>query len=462
MKWSGLACGGIAILMLAVVLVGHFAGGSGRARGTGCTVTLEPEGSAATAPMVGVIVEANDRAYLVTPFSGLATLRSSGIERVAVASLAPEGDRGPRLFAIDDALVKADTIDRWIVGWPASKGEEAWSAVGGGSNIDLAWWPIEVPATMSSRALGEPPLDQQALMGEPANGTPISARAGTLAPQPAAIAVKAAPGSALIDPGTPWCDADGGVVALSIPFPSADERARRGAPSLSSWSDAFAVPIEPLRGLLDPGANAAKPLARVAEATRARASTAPAGERATRLQWLIAASALERFSALAPGDDRTATVPAGPATIELLPRPVDAEARVIVWPELSDLVDIDVVSADPDLRLVPVPGLHGRVLDVRDGSGLPAVLPAGRTIRASISMRLLGQAVGGPVRAMLLGREPDAGVGNRRIPGGNSLTPPTPKPPTVPAIAPPTAEPPPVSPPAPTQDPNPPEPPSTP
>ncbi|MBM4115191.1 MAG: hypothetical protein FJ252_04875 [Phycisphaerae bacterium] len=126
-------------------------------------------------------------------------------------------------------------------------------------------------------------------------------------------------------------------------------------------------------------------------------------------------------------------LPASATTLELLPRPVDGEARVIVWPELSDMVDLDVVSTDPAIRLVAVPGVRGRMLEVRDGGGQPTVLPAGRQVSISVKMSLMGKPIGGAVRAMLLGRDPDAAATQRRIPGG------TPPAPVVPPVVPPSA-----------------------
>jgi hypothetical protein len=203
--------------------------------------------------------------------------------------------------------------------------------------------------------------------------------------------------------------------------------------SPATWSDLHAIPVESLRRLVDPMSMSTKPLARVLGAVQARASQPAAPERAARLQWLIAASAAEGFAALASASDRVASLPASATTLELLPRPVDGEARVIVWPELSDMVDLDVVSTDPAIRLVAVSGVTGRMLEVRDGGGQPAVLPAGRPVSISIKMSLMGKPIGGAVRAMLLGRDPDASATQRRIPGG------TPPAPVVPPVVPPSA-----------------------
>jgi hypothetical protein len=255
-------------------------------------------------------------------------------------------------------------------------------------------------------------------------------------------------------------DADGALVAITVETPSIEERTRRGVAAPSTWSDLHAIPTESLRRLGDPRSMSAKPLVRVLEAAQARATQPAAAERAARLQWLIAASAAEGFAALSSTSDRAASLPSSATTIELLPRPVDGEARIIVWPELSDMVDLDVSSTDPAIRLVAVPGVKGRALDVRDGGGQPAVLPAGRPVSISITMSLMGKPIGGAVRAMLLGREPDAAALQRRIPGGPPsppVAPPvatpvaTPSAPATPALPPPPTVP---APPAPTQDPS--------
>jgi hypothetical protein len=230
-----------------------------------------------------------------------------------------------------------------------------------------------------------------------------------------------------------------------VASPGIEERTRRGFASPATWADQHVIPLEGLRRLVDPMSTSCKPLARVVEAIEARSTQPAAAERAARTQWLIAASAAEGFAALASTSDRAATVPATATTLELLPRPVDGEARVIVWPELSDMVDVDVVSTDPSIRLVAVPGVMGRMLEVRDAGGQPAVLPAGRPVSISITMSLMGKPIGGAVRALLLGREPDAAASQRRIPGGAP-------PPTVvpPPAAPPAAPPPSPSVPPPT------------
>ncbi|MFZ9689922.1 MAG: hypothetical protein ACO3DS_08810, partial [Phycisphaerales bacterium] len=435
----------------------------------------------------GVVIEHDGRMMAVTSLGGLRMLRSAGVERVTIEpAVRGAGDttQQPLLLAIEDAMVRTDALDRWIDGSPAGKGEDAWAAVGGGSMVDLAWWPLPASEGLSPASIADAPGAGAELAAAAAGGSAVGARCRTLAPQPAAFALQATAGAPPVDPGTPWFDAAGGVAALTIGSPGIDERTRRGVATPASWSDLHAMPLAPMRALADPMSNQAKPLRTVIEATLARATQPAAAERAARLQWLLAASASERFAALAPAIDRLSTLPSSATTIELEPRPVDGEARVIVWPELSDMIELDAVSPDPALRLVPVPGLRGRVLDVRDGSGQPAVLPAGRPVSVSIRMTLLGRAIGGPVRAMLLGRDADSSVGQRRISGGPpptappapspSATPtpppgptPTPAPSPTPAATPPPAQTPTTTPaptptPAPTQSPAPAAPPAAP
>lgn len=427
-RGSGIAFGVIAFALLAVAIVG-------------IVLRNMPASSAFVHP--GIMIEAVDAGvqhervdavvaridgtvFAITTLSKVRALRAAGATRVQfVAAMVPNGsERGsPIERAMDECMIRAEAIEQWIEGSPAGKGEDAWAAVGRGSTIDLAWWPLQTEEGLKVVELGAAPADGAELTAMSTSGAVVAARCRSLAPQPAAMALQSSAGSSIIDPGMPWLDADGALAAITVESPGIEERTRRGLASPATWSDLHAIPVEGLRRLVDPMSTSAKPIARVIEAAQARASQPAAPERAARLQWLIAASAAEGFAALASTSDRVAALPATATTLELLPRPVDGEARVIVWAELSDMVDLDVVSTDPAIRLVGVPGVKGRMLEVRDGGGQPAVLPAGRPVSVSIKMSLMGKPIGGAVRAMLLGRDPDAAAKQRRIPGG---TPPAP------------------------------------
>ena len=464
-RMSGIAFGVLAIVLIGVTMAGivmRSVSSSSSSAGDGTAVVTIVAGDPGVPhpPLRGVVIEHDGRRSVVTTLGGLRAMRAAGLDRVRIEpSILAEADPAPAplVLAIEDAMVRTDALDRWIDGSPAGKGEDAWAAVGGGSMVDLAWWPLPASAGLSSASIADGPGDGAELAAASSAGTSVGARCRTLAPQPAAFALQATAGAPPVDVGTPWFDAAGGVAALTIGSPGIDERTRRGVATPASWSDLHAMPLAPMRALVDPMSNQVKPLRTVIEATLARAAQPAAAERAARLQWLIAASASERFAALAPAIDRLSTLPSTATTIELEPRPVDGEARVIVWPELSDMIELDAVSPDPALRLVPVPGLRGRVLDVRDGSGQPAVLPAGRPVSVSIRMTLLGRSIGGPVRALLLGRDADSSVGQRRISGGPPPTvPPAPTPPPAPSPTPtPAPTPPPAQAPAPSPAPTP-------
>ncbi len=438
-RGSGIAFGVIALALLAVAIVGIVlrelptsSGASGNA-----AITIEATDAGVQHERVhGVVAQIDGKLFAITALSKVRALRTAGATRVQfVPAMATKAlERGPPVErAMDDCVVRADCIEQWIEGSPAGKGEEVWGAVGRGSVIDLAWWPLQTDEGLSVVELGTAPADGAELTATSSSGAVVAARCRALAPQPAAMALQTTGGSPILDPGTPWIDADGALAAVTVESPSIEERTRRGVASPATWSDLHAIPVDSLRRLVDPMSTSVKPLARVLEAAEARAPQPAAPERAARLQWLIAASAAEGFAALASASDRVATLPASATTLELLPRPVDGEARVIVWPELSDMVDLDVVSTDPAIRLVAVPGVKGRMLEVRDGGGQPAVLPAGRPVSISIKMSLMGKPIGGAVRAMLLGRDPDASATQRRIPGG------TPPAQVVPPVVPPSA-----------------------
>ena len=438
-RGSGIAFGVIAIAMILITIAGIVlrempkSGGSGSAG-----IVIEPvDAGVQHEGVAGVVARIDGKLVAITTLSNVCALRSAGASRLRLMpALGPTGARPHATIEldVDDCIVRTDSIEQWIEGSPAGKGEDAWGAVGRGSVIDLAWWPLADQAVMTAVELGSAPEDGAELGAQSTSGAAVAARCRSLAPQPAAMALQTSSGSSIPDPGTPWLDADGALAALTIESPRVEERTRRGVASPATWSDRHAIPVESLRRLVDPMSTSAKPIARVIEAVQARATQPAAPERAARLQWLIAASAAEGFAALASSSDRVATLPSSVTTLELLPRPVDGEARVIVWAELSDMVDLDVVSTDPAIRLVAVPGVKGRMLEVRDGGGQPAVLPAGRPVSISIKMSLMGKPIGGAVRAMLLGRDPDAAAGQRRIPGG---TPPAPAaPPSTPATAP--------------------------
>ncbi len=436
-RGSGIAFGVIALALLSVAIVGIVLRDlptSGDAAHPGITIEAVDAG-VQHERVDGVVARIDGKVFAITTLSKVRALRTAGATRVqfvpARASAALE--RGPPIErAMDDCVVRADCIEQWIDGSPAGKGEEAWGAVGRGSVIDLAWWPLPSEEGPSVVELGTAPADGAELTATSSSGAVVAARCRALAPQPAAMALQTTAGSPILDPGTPWIDADGALAAVTVESPSIEERTRRGVASPATWSDLHAIPVESLRRLVDPMSTSTKPLARVLEAAQARASQPAAPERAARLQWLIAASAAEGFAALASSSDRVATLPAAATTVELLPRPVDGEARVIVWAELSDLVELDVVSTDPAIRLVAVPSVKGRMLEVRDAGGQPAVLPAGRPVSISIKMSLMGKPIGGAVRAMLLGRDADASAMQRRIPGG---TPPAVAPPATPVGA---------------------------
>lgn len=437
-RGSGIAFGVIALALLSVAIVGivlRELPTSGDAAHPGITIEAVDAG-VQHERVDGVVARIDGKVFAITTLSKVRALRTAGATRVqfvpARASAALE--RGPPIErAMDDCVVRADCIEQWIDGSPAGKGEEAWGAVGRGSVIDLAWWPLPSEEGLSVVELGTAPADGAELTATSSSGAVVAARCRALAPQPAAMALQTTAGSPIVDPGTPWIDADGALAAVTVESPSIEERTRRGVASPATWSDLHAIPVESLRRLVDPMSTSTKPLARVLEAAQARASQPAAPERAARLQWLIAASAAEGFAALASSSDRVATLPAAATTVELLPRPVDGEARVIVWAELSDLVELDVVSTDPAIRLVAVPGVKGRMLEVRDGGGQPAVLPAGRPVSISIKMSLMGKPAGGAVRAMLLGRDADAAAMQRRIPGGTPPVPVAPPSPGTPA-----------------------------
>ncbi|MEY4833787.1 MAG: hypothetical protein RL527_2000 [Planctomycetota bacterium] len=438
-RGSGIAFGVVAIALVAVTIVGivlREMPTSADAAHPGITIEAVDAG-VQHERVDGVVARIDGKVFAITTLSKIRALRTAGATRVQfVPAMATKAlERGPPVErTMDDCVVRADCIEQWIEGSPAGKGEEVWGAVGRGSVIDLAWWPLQTEEGLSVVELGTAPADGAELTATSSSGAVVAARCRALAPQPAAMALQTSAGSPILDPGTPWIDADGALAAVTVESPSIEERTRRGVASPATWSDLHAIPVDSLRRLVAPMSTSTKPMARVLEAAEARAPQPAAPERAARLQWLIAASAAEGFAALASASDRVATLPVSATTLELLPRPVDGEARVIVWPELSDMVDLDVVSTDPAIRLVAVPGVKGRMLEVRDGGGQPAVLPAGRPVSISIKMSLMGKPIGGAVRAMLLGRDPDASATQRRIPGG---TPPAPvAPPSTPATAP--------------------------
>ena len=440
----GIVFGVVAILLLAVVITGLVlravpaSGGS-----THAGILIESVDAGVQHERInGVVARIDGKPVAITTLSNLRALRTAGANRVHLVPSAVSTEPGQRAsieLAVDACMIRADAIDQWIEGAPAGKGEDAWAAVGRGSVVDLAWWPLPDEAGLAAVEVGEAPTDGAELRARSSMGSSVTARCRSLAPQPAAIAMLASSGSPIAEPGTPWFDGDGVVAALTVASPGIEERTRRGFASPATWSDQHVIPLEGLRRLVAPMSTSCKPLARVVEAVEARSTQPAAAERAARTQWLIAASAAEGFAALASTSDRAATVPATATTLELLPRPVDGEARVIVWPELSDMVDVDVVSTDPSIRLVAVPGVMGRMLEVRDAGGQPAVLPAGRPVSISITMSLMGKPVGGAVRALLLGREPDAAASQRRIPGGappTTVVPPPAAPPTAPPPSP--------------------------
>ena len=438
-RGSGIAFGVVAFALVAVTIVGvvlrELPTSSGASGNAGITIEATDAG-VQHEQVHGVVARIDGKLFAITTLSKVRALRVAGATRVQLvpdAGAKQQEARVPIELVMDDCLVRAEAIEQWIDGSPAGKGEDAWSAVGRGSVVDLAWWPLPDDAGVSAVDIGSAPADGAELTARSSSGAVVASRCRALAPQPAAMALQTSAGSSILDPGTPWLDADGDLVAMTVESPSIEERTRRGVSSPATWSDLHAIPVESLRRLVDPMSTSTKPLARVLEAAHARA-TQPAGpERAARVQWLIAASAAEGFAALASASDRVATLPASATTLELLPRPVDGEARVIVWPELSDMVDLDVVSTDPAIRMVAVPRVKGRMLEVRDGGGQPAVLPAGRPVSISITMSLMGKPIGGAVRAMLLGRDPDASATQRRIPGGTPPIPVAPPSPGTPA-----------------------------
>jgi|GEM_PF-3362733 len=438
-RGSGIAFGVVALALVAVTIVGIVLREMPTSSGAlgSAAITIEATDAGVQHERVhGVVAQADGKLFAITTLSKVRALRVAGATRVRLVPAAGPERQEPRVpieLVMDECLVRAEAIEQWIDGSPAGKGEDAWGAVGRGSVIDLAWWPLPDDAGVSAVDVGSAPADGADLATMSSSGAAVAARARALAPQPAAMAIQTSAGSSILDPGTPWLDADGALVAMTVESPSIEERTRRGVASPATWSDLHAIPVESLRRLVDPMSTSVKPLARVLEATHARATQPAAPERTARVQWLIAASAAEGFAALASASDRVAMLPASATTLELLPRPVDGEARVIVWPELSDMVDLDVVSTDPAIRLVAVPGVRGRMLEVRDGGGQPTVLPAGRQVSISVKMSLMGKPIGGAVRAMLLGRDPDAAATQRRIPGG------TPPAPVVPPVVPPSA-----------------------
>lgn len=454
-RGTGIAFGIVAFVLLGVVIVGVVLRKLPASSGSDhAGILIESVDAGVQHERInGVVARIDGKPVAITTLSNLRALRTAGANRVHLVPSAVSTEPGQRAsieLAVDACMIRADAIDQWIEGAPAGKGEDAWAAVGRGSVVDLAWWPLPDEAGLAAVEVGEAPTDGAELRARSSMGSSVTARCRSLAPQPAAIAMLASSGSPIAEPGTPWFDGDGAVAALTVASPGIEERTRRGFASPATWSDQHVIPLEGLRRLVDPMSTSCKPLARVVEAVEARSTQPAAAERAARTQWLIAASAAEGFAALASTSDRAATVPATATTLELLPRPVDGEARVIVWPELSDMVDVDVVSTDPSIRLVAVPGVMGRMLEVRDAGGQPAVLPAGRPVSISITMSLMGKPIGGAVRALLLGREPDAAASQRRIPGGTpppTVVPPPAAPPAAPPTAPPTAPPPSVPPP---------------
>jgi hypothetical protein len=453
-RGSGIAFGVVAVALLAITIVGivlREMPASGVPGGAGITIEAADAG-VQHERVNGVVARIDGRLFAITTLSKVRSLREAGASRVQLVPATAASSEEPRPSiecALDDCMVRAEAIEQWIEGTPAGKGEDAWGAVGRGSVVDLAWWPLPDDAGLPTVELGVAPADGAELTARSNSGVAVAARCRSLAPQPAAMALQTSAGSSIIDPGTPWLDADGALAAITVESPSIEERTRRGVASPATWADLHAIPVDSLRRMVAPMSTSTKPIARVLDAAQARA-TQPAGpERAARLQWLIAASAGEGFAALASASDRVATLPAAATKLELPPRPVDGEARVIVWAELSDMVDLDVVSSDPAIRLVPVPGVQGRMLEVRDAGGQPAVLPAGRPVWISIKMSLMGKPIGGAVRAMLLGRDADASAMQRRIPGGTppaSVAPPS-APPTSSAIP---ASPPPAPAPSPS------------
>jgi hypothetical protein len=443
-RGTGIAFGIVAFVLLGVVIVGVVLRELPTSAGSDhAGILIESVDAGVQHERInGIVARIDGKPVAITTLSNLRALRTAGANRVHLVPSAVSMEPGQREsieVAVDACMIRADAIDQWIEGAPAGKGEDAWAAVGRGSVVDLAWWPLPDEAGLAAVEVGEAPTDGAELRARSSMGSSVTARCRSLAPQPAAIAMLASSGSPIAEPGTPWFDGDGAVAALTVASPGIEERTRRGLASAATWADQHVIPLEGLRRLVDPMSTSCKPLARVLEAVEARSTQPAAAERAARTQWLIAASAAEGFAALASTSDRAATVPATATTLELLPRPVDGEARVIVWPELSDMVDVDVVSTDPSIRLVAVPGVMGRMLEVRDAGGQPAVLPAGRPVSISITMSLMGKPIGGAVRALLLGREPDAAASQRRIPGGappTTVVPPPAAPPTAPPPSP--------------------------
>ena len=478
-SWIGVARNtGILFGMVAVILLGATGlgivlrewpkpTGSG---GAGLTIeSIDPR--IPRERVAGVVARVDGRPIALTTLSNIRHLATAGVSRVHLlpdAASSTDKPRAPIELDLDDCLVSREAIEQWIEGSPAGKGEDAWASVGRGSVIDLAWWPLPEHAELVALELGAAPSDGTELRAVARSGAALAAHSRVVSQPPAAMPLQSSAGSIVLDQGTAWMDADGALAAITVETPSIEERTRRGVAAPSTWSDLHAIPTESLRRLGDPRSMSAKPLVRVLEAAQARATQPAAAERAARLQWLIAASAAEGFAALSSTSDRAASLPSSATTIELLPRPVDGEARIIVWPELSDMVDLDVSSTDPAIRLVAVPGVKGRMLEVRDGGGQPAVLPAGRPVSISIEMSLMGKPIGGAVRAMLLGRDPDAAATQRRIPGGMQPAPAapvvspsatTPAPTTAPSPTPPASSPeapqttPAPSPPAPPSEP---------
>jgi len=431
-RGSGIAFGVIALALLTITVIGIVLREASKPNGLGdATVLIESiDPGVQHEQIAGVVARIDGKLYAITTLSKLRTLRQAGAARVQlvprVAQTNPK-ERAPVELVVDECMIRADAIEQWIEGSPAGKGEDAWGAVGRGSVVDLAWWPLADQAGLTAVELGAAPTEGAELRAPSSSSTVQTARCRTLAPQPACVALQPSTGASNFEAGSMWMDESGALVAMTVESPNIEERTRRGVASPATWSELHAIPVESLRRLVDPMSTSTKPIARVLDAVQARATQPGAPERSARLQWLIAASAAEGFAALAPASDRVATVPASATTLELQPRPVDGEARVLVWPERSDMIELDVVSTDPAIRLVAVPGVMGRMYEVRDGDGQPAVLPAGRPVSISIRMSLMGKPIGGAVRALLLSRVADAAVSQRRIPGG---TPPAPEPPS--------------------------------
>ena len=275
-RGSGIAFGVVAIALVAVTIVGivlREMPTSADAAHPGITIEAVDAG-VQHERVDGVVARIDGKVFAITTLSKIRALRTAGATRVQfVPAMATKAlERGPPVErAMDDCVVRADCIEQWIEGSPAGKGEEVWGAVGRGSVIDLAWWPLQTEEGLSVVELGTAPADGAELTATSSSGAVVAARCRALAPQPAAMALQTSAGSPILDPGTPWIDADGALAAVTVESPSIEERTRRGVASPATWSDLHAIPVDRLRRLVDPMSTSTKPMARVLEAAQARA-----------------------------------------------------------------------------------------------------------------------------------------------------------------------------------------------